>query len=483
MPGWAWLGVAAAEAALVAAHSPAALLLPFVVLGAVLIGHQNDSALVLACIGLLTVSWDRVSIRFGGMTLKPAYVAFGAALVIDLAQQLRDGRQRSSALARFTRRTVVALLALLAAATVRSGFPIDGARQLVVVLLGAVVPAWACFRLGRSPKRRAVLVSWALTGAALAATIGVYQFASSYLHLPAFLVYTPRVGALGRTAGLSYEPAFFSMYLVSMVPVAVLMLMRSGSDIGPVQPVPRPSVLFCILLLGILVANARAGYLALPLALLLPLIGRSWRRRVLIRPVALLCGAFVFVALASAVVRFDLATYTRTRLASITDTRESASNAPRLRLYSTDRRIATDHLLLGIGPGALGHKLPEYGLPLSEYFQGSPLTDRSRVVANNIWLQAVLDCGVGGVLGVVLILGVLFRLGRRCQDPYGRWLAVGCLLAFIIGGALTSLFWDAKYWALIGIALAADMRPIERPDDASSTATAGPAFAGAEQVR
>jgi len=456
------LGLIGVEVLLLVTANPLGIVLPLAVVALVLVFGSRDSALALACIGLFTISWDLVSFRIGGMTLKPAYVAFTLCLLVELLGQRppasEDAVPEARTRLKLVRGTVAVFLAFLVAATVRSGYLLEGGRHLFVVVIGALVPAWVCYRLGRSPDRRQVLISWALLGAGFAAAIGVYQFAASYLGLPTLFPYTGVGGNLGRTAALSYEPAFFSMYLLSLLPLLTVLLLepKARTDLKI-----RGSLrgLFLLLLMAIFVSNARAGYLVLPFAVLLPLLSRTPHRPVRARPVALLAGAMVAMVMVSIVVRFDISDFMRTRIASITDTKEPASNAPRLLLYETDRRIAADHLLLGIGPGTLGYALPEYGLRLD--YPGFEI-EASRAVANNIWLQAVLDCGVAGVVGVASIMGVLYSLARRSRDTRARQLAIGCLLVFLVGGSLTSIFWDAKYWVLIGLALAADMTPSRR---------------------
>jgi len=440
-------GVLLVEHVLLLAHPPAAAILAFAVLSLVLLGNARDPALALACVGLVTISWDRVSVRTGGMTLKPAYIAFTLALLVEILRNL-DGAplERIRERGRLVRVAVGASLLLLAVATVRGGYLLEGGRQLFVIVVGALVPAWVCFRLGRTPERRRTLVAWALAGAGLAAAFGIYQFGAGYLGLPAILSYTGTGAILDRTAGLSYEPAFFAMYLIAMLP-AVVVLLLDPVDERTVRTAPH--LLFGLLVAGVLVSNARAGYLALPLAVVVPLVSRR-PRAIRSRPVMLLGATFAGLLLLSVAVRFDAPGFVAARLGSIADTTEQASNAPRLQLYEADRRIAGDHLPLGIGPGALGYYLPEYGYPVAN-------PDLTRVVANNIWLQAVLDGGILGPVGVAVVIGVLFRVSRRSRDPYGRWLAFGAFLALTIGGMLTSNFWDARYWSLIGLALAADM--------------------------
>jgi hypothetical protein len=458
-------GVVALELLLVVTGNPVALVLPFAFTALVLIFNARDSALVLACVGLITISWDRVSIRVGGMTLKPAYVAFTMALLIIMFERRLAGAADNNPGARnrlrIIRSAVAVSLVLLCAATVANGYLLEGGRQLFAIVVGALIPAWVCYHLARSVERRNVLLSWALIGAGVAAAFGVCQFAARYVGLPTPLPYEGVGGDLGRTAGFSYEPAFFSMYLVSLIPlVTVVLLERRGIMRHQIRCAPR--ALFFLLVIGVFVGNARAAYLVLPLAVLLPLLSRGPARPVKARPITLAFGAAAAVVVVSFVVGFDVGNFLQTRFASITDTNEAASNAPRLLLYDTSRRIAGDHPVLGIGPGALGQRLPEYGLPLES--QGFSI-DPSRAVANNIWLQAALDAGIAAVAALAAIVAGVFALARRCRDLYGRQLAVGCLLVLSVGGLLTSIAWDAKYWVLIGLALAADMSVARVRDD------------------
>ena len=457
--GTALVGLVALELVLAATGHPLAIAVPLAFIALVLILNARDSALVLACVGLVTISWDRVSIRVGGMTVKPAYVAFMLALLFILFERRRTDQPAAEPAARtrlkVIRDAVVLSLVLLCLATGASGYLLEGSRQLFAIVVGALIPAWVCYRLGRSPERRNVLLSWALIGAGIAAAFGIFQFVARSVGLPTPLPYEGVGGDLGRAAGFSYEPAFFSMYLVSLIPLLTVVLLQSrGGGTPEIRCAPR--TLFFLLLIGVFVSNARAGYLVLPLAVLLPLVTRGRRRDVKARPVALAAGAATAVLLVSFVVGFDVGNFLQRRFASITDTSEPVSNAPRLVLYDTARRIAGDHLVLGIGPGTLGYRLPEYGFPLE--YPGFSI-DPTRAVANNIWLQAALDAGVAGALGLVVIVGGVGALAVRCRDRYGRQLAVGCVLVLLVGGLLTSIAWDAKYWVLIGLALAADMSP------------------------
>lgn len=465
-------GVLLAEHVLLVIGSPLAFVLPFIIGGAILLGRARDPSVALACVGLVTVSWDQVSIRMAGMTLKPAYVAFALALLVECLRHLHsDPPERVPERARLVRIGAAVSLVLLAAATVRGGFLVEGARQLFVIVFGALVPAWVCFRLGRAPERRRVMIGAALAGGAFAATFGAYQFAANYLGLPAVLRYEGVGGSLARTAGLSYEPSFFAMYLVALLPLSVSLLVEPAHA-RTIRTAPR--LVFCLLVLGVLLSNARAAYLTLPLAIALPLLIRSGRSLVKARAVVILGSTLTLLLILSAAVRFDAVGFVAYRLASIADTQEIASNAPRLQLYETERQIAGDHLPLGIGPGALGHYLPDYGYPVEAF------PDLARVVANNIWLQAVLDCGILGPVGLAVVLVALFRVNRRCSDPHGGLLALGVLLVMLVGGLLTSIFWDARYWSLIGLALAADavsgtqdgeVPPLARPVRESRTSS------------
>jgi len=294
------------------------------------------------------------------------------------------------------------------------------------------------------------MIQWAFIGAGLTATIALYQFTAVRFGLPTILPYEGIAQGLGRTAGLSYEPAFLAMYLLSLTPLIIARMMRSQG-----HALRRPGTpLLLLILFGILLANSRAGYLVLVPAVIIPIfMGRPKERGTAIRALALVLMAVGVLSFATG---FDSLRFTRERLASIGDRTEAASNGPRLRAYRTELDIVRDNLWLGIGPGSLSYKLPEYGLPLSEYqlIPGPPVP-RWRVVANNIWLQMLLDGGVVALAGMVWVICGLLGFARRSSDPDARWIAMGCLLVLLVGGMLTSIFWDVKLWALIGLCVGA----------------------------
>jgi O-antigen ligase len=479
-PGGRWpAGLAAAVGGwYVLTGSPLAVLAAAALVTAALLLAAADAPLALACAGLVTMSWDRVSAEIGPMTLKPAYVAFALALALEVlrgrphppAGSLPRPHPPASAGARgrlaLLQAAVAGMLVLFAAATLAGGHLRDGLRQGVVVLVGAILPAVVLYRIGRSPERRATALRWAVGGAAATAVVGIYQFASTYLPLPGVLTYTGRAQGLGRTAGLSFEPAFFASYLLLFVPLA---LGAAGRRRGPVA---------VTLVLGVLLANSRAGYLGLVVVLgallvaprLAGLAGRAaaGARARLVGLVAVVGLAVMALSLAAG---FHPHRFLQARVASVADPTEASSNAPRLRLYAVAARVAADHPLLGIGPGALGQVLPRYGLSLPEYYQFSPPPGGGYpawgVVANNIWLQSALDAGVLAVAGTGLVVAGIWCLARRGEDGDARLLALGCLAVVAVGGLFTSVLWDVEVWALLGLALAADAVP-------ASGAAAGP---------
>lgn len=419
----------------------------------VLATATRDPALIFACAGLVTMSWDRVSVVVGPMTLKVTYVAFALAFAFELAQS--NGRSAGDARPETDRvpwwkaaiaRGALVCLVIMVISAVGGGHLSDGARQLFVISVGAAIPGWVTYRLGRSPTRRHIMIRWTFIGAALTAVIALYQFAAVRFGLPTILPYEGIAQGLGRTSGLSYEPAFLAMYLLSLTPLIIARTMTSEDHASRRS---RSSFLLLIMF-GILLANSRAGYLVLVPAVLIPIFkGRPKQRGTAIRSLVLVLMAVGVLSLATG---FDPYRFTRDRLASIGDRNEVASNQPRLRAYRTETNIIRDHPWLGIGPGSLSYKLPDYGLPLSEYqlVPGPPIPGW-RVVANNIWLQMLLDGGLVALASMIWLLCGLVGLARRSPDPDARWLATGCLLVILVGGMLTSIFWDVKLWALIGL--------------------------------
>ena len=110
--------------------------------------------------------------------------------------------------------------------------------------------------------------------------------------------------------------------------------------------------------------------------------------------------------------------------------------------YDRTSAIIAENGLVGIGPAQLSAALGEENA-------------EAEAVANNIWLQALLDGGIVALLlQAALVIAVLAVAARPAdRDAIGnRWQAWVCLV--IAGGLTVSSFWDTEPWIILGCLLA-----------------------------
>lgn len=435
---------------LVVAAAAAVVLLPLAAL-------RRPTAFYLAA-GLMLVSSDRfLALPVGSLTLKPSYPLFAlsAALGTKGASAVVG---RASPEVRRLGVIVLLLIAATVGSTVVSSHPAAGVRQLVVIVGGAILPCLAVASVaGRGREECLAALKWFLAGQMLAAAYGLYQLTAFELGLPQGLVYRGVAGDVGRIASFAYEPAFFAAYVLTAVPLVASDAMRR------IRRLTLPPWLpFTLLLVTLLLANARAAYLALPIAVLGPLfMARSTPHMTTAarRRLALLLACVALAAGATFLVRqVNPLTFVTSRVASVIDTKEARSNALRLRLYRSTWSVISDHPWTGTGPGSLGHHLPAHGYRLSLYPlpAGYPASRvaAADVVANSIWLQALVDTGVPGATLTLALLVWLLGVVRVAGPPEPRMLALGGFVFLAVSGAVTSLFWDMRLWVVIGLIVA-----------------------------
>jgi O-antigen ligase len=252
-------------------------------------------------------------------------------------------------------------------------------------------------------------------------------------------------GGVGRISAWSYEPAFWAFHLEAAIAVALgdALAGRRRFRVPPALPL-------AFLLVQLVLVNARAGYVSIPLVVLLVLRAnrraRGFDRNALrfVQVGLAVLGIAVVLALTTG---SDVVDYAGSRLASVTDTNEAASNAVRLQLYDTAVDLASDRPLLGYGPGGAGAELVER-VPL--YRGLSPFG----VPANNIVLQLVLDAGLGTLPLYAGLLGVLWWHARKAPDRDTRILLAALLALLLVNGALVSFMWDMRLWVVLGLAYA-----------------------------
>lgn len=392
----------------------------------------------LLCLALFSVSWERLaSIDVGGLNLKLSTALFTATLVLTVFDALKFNW-------RFSKPHKVVFLAFFILGVIALTIPFatdqaSAAKQLLTIALGAVVPLVVIIWQGRMYHNLDILLTYFIRGGWLASIFGLYQLAAFYSGLPQLIDYRDMSGGLGRISAFNYEAAFFAYFLILVIGAIFARAALRGS------PAHRGHVAFFIFV--IILANSRSSFLTLPLLFIL--LFASWPKNIakakLLPGLAILSWLTIMVVIL--VPRFVSSLVTRAT--SIFDPTEASSNAPRLNLYAVSIDIIGDHILTGIGPGNLILFAPLYGLP-------NPVGATSNsVIANNVWLQALLD---GGPLlltaQIAFTLLALLQLYNK-RLPVSRMLMSGWFATFLISSFVTSYFYNTALWVILALAIVA----------------------------
>jgi hypothetical protein len=399
---------------------------------------HSPFALILCCLGLFTVTWDRfANFSVGGFNVKLPVVAFAAAFALTFVTKTSLPAAVDS-----RRRIVLWTIGLIVVAYgVGLAWAVNrpaALAQFGTLILGAVLPLLAITRVAARGRGASVtLLDAYVKGGIVASAAGVYQLAAFYTGLPQPFSYSGEGGGLGRISSFAYEPAYFGYYLILVLGA---MAARDAMLHRP-TPVLPAAVVFGALLL----CNSRAVFFTLPLFILLGVRRHPVGLKRII-PAGLLVPIALAVVLA-ALLSPSTTSFVQERFWSVFDPTEATSNAPRLDQYEVIVDVIEDHPQ-GIGPGNLLDVGPKYGL------RPSADATSNTLVANNIWLQSMLDGGV--LLTLVqafLILVVATFLLARAQSPVA-YLAAAWITIVLVAGMLTSFFYDVRLWAALGLMLA-----------------------------
>ena len=393
---------------------------------------------VLIWIGLFTVAWDRFgTFQVGSFNVKVPTIMFALGLALTITDRSFIGRIRGK------RQQIVVLLFLTVAFYTAIGFAATNVLyaqlQTVTVIIGAVIPFLAVYLNIRLFGSLDQALTAFIRGGWFAAIFGLYQLAAFYTGLPQVVSYEARGGGLGRISSFTYESGYFGYFMI-----LVLAALFARATLRQ-ELVSVPHVVFFLLVLAL--ANTRAAYLTIPLLFLL-LFWRWPEKRT--RP-KLVGWAFVLgiAALIFALLSPSVVAVIAQRAASLFDPTETTSNAPRLAANLSSINIIGDNFWTGIGAGNLIDVAPSYGRAV---YAGA--TSNS-FIANNVYLQAMLDGGILLLLLQLLIVFIAVRTFYRRHYPASRALMAGWLAAFIVASFITSYFWDMKLWVILAIAAAA----------------------------
>ncbi|WP_166788311.1 O-antigen ligase family protein [Cryobacterium sp. MDB2-33-2] len=382
------------------------------------------------------MSWDRFGqFTVGTFNVKLPVIAFAltfALTAIDSISHRRRGPQQTA--------LITCAFVILAAMSFMGIFSEDvlaSQLQAATVLVGAIIPLCAVYwNLQIFPNTDRAL-SAVIRGGYFSGIFGVYQLLAFYTNLPQVIPYEALGGGLGRISSFSYEAGYFGYFLILVI---AALFARAFLRSEPVGRIP----LFFLLSVLVL-SNTRATFFTLPLFFLL--LFARWPaniRRPKLWPIV--SSAVLATGIAVAVSPALLGSFL-TRFASIFDPTEISSNAPRLSGYAIQLHIVQDHPLAGIGAGNLYRVVSEYG------GVANGTLSSNGVVANNMWIQALLDGGLPLLALETTFVLMAVRIMFRRRNPAVRMIMSGWISVALVSSLITSLYFDVKVWAILGICL------------------------------
>lgn len=393
-------------------------------------------------LGLFTLSWDRLAgISLGTFNLKLPVVAFALAFALTAIDRAVL-RKQPVAPHVIPKLSALVVAVFIFAALFAQNVPVALAQSAATVL-GALIPLFAVYlnlqTYGGLEKALTVLIR----GGVVASVFGLYQLGAFYTGLPQLIKYEATGGGLGRISSFSYEAGYFGYFLILVI----------AAVFARAHLTHRPVNLWLVgfLLTVLILANSRATVLTLPLLFALAFFRKPDKklRQQLVPLVFVAVMVVVFILLAMPEI-FD--TFIQ-RAATILDPTEQSSNAPRLNTFNVAWAIAQQNMLVGIGGGNFRDTLASItGVRI-------PGLATNEVIANNIWLQALLDGGVVLLVAEVALVLVAARTLYRRNIGTARLLMAGWLSVLLVSSMVTSYFFDIKMWVFLALTVVASMTP------------------------
>jgi O-antigen ligase len=227
----------------------------------------------------------------------------------------------------------------------------------------------------------------------------------------------------------------YGAILVCTIPPVYVMLKRKGRNYT------AWFISLVILLTGCYFSYSRGAWLALPVGLMMALIVRKGRTQW-----ALAISMIVVMAAASWLVSDNRYLQYRTDYVNTiyhaelgdhieaTYSLKDLSTAERFYRWVAGWRMATDHLLMGVGPN---HFYPAYRSYTVEAFRTYVSDNPERSTVHNYFLLLLSEQGIPGLLLFLLTLFAMFlsaqRIYRRSSDPAEKIIAlvIACILGMI----------------------------------------------------
>ncbi|HLF72064.1 MAG TPA: O-antigen ligase family protein [Dehalococcoidia bacterium] len=417
----------------------------------------------LACAGLFLASSDRLlTVEVMDMSLKPSYVLFSLAIFGSVTRDVFeaepiDVKGTWSAIPWLIKAGLAGLLALHVVATLASDNVTNGLKQGVVDVVGMGVPALAVLLALNTRQKATTGVAVFVAAQVFVGVYALYEFGGHFIDAPV-LVDAQVSHGLPRADGFTYEPGYYAAYVATALP-----LFLDDALSGTRRLRVSPAALLGFLILALIAANSRAGYLAL--LLVIPptlLVRRSIKLPEVRRLGTALAGVLLVILPLAVITGFAAASFASDRISTIGDVNQGRSNAKRVTIYKNTLKIIEQKPLLGVGPGNFGSYISN-----RVFLPDVSESELRSYPVNNIWLQEAVDKGVLAIPFLVMVVVGVFGLLRREVNLTARMLTLGALVMLLLHGSLVSFLWDMKLWSVVALAIAvARLNPAPSPDEA-----------------
>lgn len=264
------------------------------------------------------------------------------------------------------------------------------------------------------------------------------------------------VGVMRRAAGPFAHPVWLALYLSVTLPLTLArcwsvkdILARAGWAVATLLQAA-----------AIMATYSRMGYLAMAFGAALILM----RRR----------GGPLLLALLVSTVLITTPAWpedVKARILSIFDYTRSSSSVTRIGQQLVGLWMFRDQPLTGVGPGNFPSSVSRYADRVSDTLR------IERIDAHNLYVQALAELGLQGVVVIVLLLLIGWRAAERCRrrarDPAEKLMYEAMstsVVVFAASAVLIHAMYQKEWWLLLALIAAGDWLTAQYRTDTPRTA-------------
>ncbi len=250
------------------------------------------------------------------------------------------------------------------------------------------------------------------------------------------------VGVMRRAAGPFTHPVWLALYLTIALPLTLVRCWITARGWARLAWAGAAAVQVA----GVVVTYSRMGYLAVVLGAALILVRR--------RGGPLLLACLAGIALLTVPAWPDTL---KTRIVSIFDYTHSASSVTRIGQQLVGWWMFRDHMATGVGPGNFEENVRYYAERVSDTLR------IEAIAAHNMYVQALAELGLQGVVLLVLLVVLGWRAAERARRRAStRVLALTyeslgvSVIVFAASAVLIHAAYQKEWWLLLALVAAGD---------------------------